>query len=298
MTKTEQILRAEHDGEGGEDDGYMEVVIPIPVSDEGGLHPIQVPEDVIDTVIDLYVRMWGIPPDRIYRAGEGAPDEWIWPEPRMFNPVANTIDPLGGSPEFLDRLALQKKLRAKREAPLAKAKQQYDSLDPSDPENMAAEQLIERIDELEESRKTLLGQRARLASTIDALEDCIHELYDENKELKATCARWEARAQVGLGAAAEASIDAEREQEKALLRRRMLEREIDDLDEYCELLERFASKKAKGKAQRKIEKRRDRRGKMIPNSEVFSGFPPLIPNDDADRAENEMHNLDSQVKMP
>ena len=128
--------------------------------------------------------------------------------------------------------------------------------------------------------------------------------------LEATCARWEARAQVGLGAAAEASIDAakaiasltrQRDRiaaretkagEKALLRRRMLEREIDDLDEYCELLERFASKKAKGKAQRKIEKRRVRRDKMIPNSEVFTGFPPLIPNDDADRAENLKHDLE------
>ena len=115
-------------------------------------------------------------------------------------------------------------------------------------------------------------------------------------------------------------VDAEGEQEKALLRRRMLEREIDDLDEYCELLERFASKKAKGKAQRKFDKRRRDKAasgfapgqKLIvgPNTVTFTGaefaegcadaegFPPLIPNDDADRAENEMHNLDSQGKMP
>ena len=38
--------------------------------------------------------------------------------------------------------------------------------------------------------------------------------------------------------------------------------------------------------------------KQQENSEVFTGFPPLVPNDDADRAENEMHNLDSQGKMP
>ena len=109
-------------------------------------------------------------------------------------------------------------------------------------------------------------------------------------------------------------VDAEREQEKALLRRRMLEREIDDLDEYCELLERFASKKAKGKAQRKFDKRRRDKAasgfapgqKLIvgPNTVTFTGaefaegcadaegFPPLVPNDDADRAENLKHDLE------
>ena len=32
--------------------------------------------------------------------------------------------------------------------------------------------------------------------------------------------------------------------------------------------------------------------KQQENSEVFTGFPPLVPNNDADRAENLKHDLE------
>jgi len=191
-------------------------------------------------------------------------------------------------PDFLDRLTAARSAR-----------------DPEFPARVAA------------ARARLVAESTELSNKM--LSARIHELYDENKELKATIVRAQKAAHEPVDGA-ERIRELEGEQEKALLRRRMLEREIDDLDEYCELLERFASKKAKGKAQRKFDKRRRDKAasgfapgqKLIvgPNTVTFTGaefaegcadaegFPPLIPNDDADRAENEMHNLDSQGKMP
>lgn len=166
MTDQQHILRAEHDADQGGEDGYMEVVARI--SGDPRSYPISVPEDVIDSVIDLYMRLWGVNPDRIYRLkgnvpadldeGYVEPRELIWPDYAFEWPDPPVFSP----PDFLDRLELQKELRAEREPA---------TFDPSDPENMATEQLIERIEELEESRKILLSQRARLASTNDALQD-------------------------------------------------------------------------------------------------------------------------------
>ncbi len=231
-------------------------------------------------------------------------------------PIREQTDfPVFSPPDFLDRLIAARSAR-----------------DPGFPAMLAAAKarlVAERVPLRTEQQ---LMSRDQLVCTIDGLEDelnlsaqaaredaiaCGKKQIEDAKRirvLEACCERWEARAQVGLGAFAEASIDAakaiesltnqrdhfrvaldnldedyaelEKAQSKALLRRRMMLQELDDLDEYCELLEKFASKKACRKAQRKFDKRR----KMIPNREVFAGLPPLVPNDDADRAENEKHN--------
>lgn len=236
------------------------------VSDEGGLLPnrMQTPK--------VQQRWW---------------DGFRW---RDHNPE-DFVD----EPDFLDRLTAARSARDPEfPARVAAARARLVAERVPDSTEQGRDQLDGLEDAFRESQRACKNFRRSIIEfehRNSVLSARIHELYDENKELKATIVRAQKAAHEPVDGA-ERIRELEGEQEKALLRRRMLEREIDDLDEYCELLERFASKKAKGKAQRKIEKRRVRRDKMIPNSEVFTGFPPLIPNDDADRAENLKHDLE------
>ena len=118
-------------------------------------------------------------------------------------------------PDFLDRLTAARSAR-----------------DPEFPARVAA------------ARARLVAESTELSNKM--LSARIHELYDENKELKATIVRAQKAAHEPVDGA-ERIRELEGEQEKALrgLRALPLVREAD-----------------------------------------LTGFPPLVPNDDADRAEN------------
>ena len=295
------------------------------VSDEGGLLPnrMQTPK--------VQQRWWDG-----FRWRDHNPEDFV-DEPDFLDRL--TAARSARDPEFPARVAAARARLVAERVPdcTEQGRDQLDGLEDAFRESQRACKNFRRsIIEFEHRNSVLSARIVRLEKkAVETTNRAARDRYKAKEKinvLEATCARWEARAQVGLGAAAEASIDAakaiasltrQRDRiaaretkagEKALLRRRMLEREIDDLDEYCELLERFASKKAKGKAQRKFDKRRRDKAasgfapgqKLIvgPNTVTFTGaefaegcadaegFPPLVPNDDADRAENLKHDLE------